>query len=563
MDLIHEVFRLSPELALFLSLAVGTWIGKFKLGAFQLGGVAGALLIAVLISQVGITIDSGIKNVLFAVFIYAVGFESGPKFFSSLGRRTLREIALALVLVVSSLATLVVMAKIFVLDKGIAAGIAAGALTQSAIIGTASAAIAKLNLDPAQLQQMQGNVAVGYAVTYIFGSLGAIIICVNILPKIMGRSIREDAIKAEQELMHGAIILAPGQMPALPELVGRVFLAGPAAGRSVAQIEALANPLFPVTVERIKRGDKVIAVTPDMPLNDNDVLLLVGRRKGIVALASSLGKELDAEDGPEMTMKTSEVLLTNPALTGKRVDELRNQISGDVRHGIYVTALKRGETVLPFKDDSVVERNDVVTLYGSEQDIQRAVTLAGPVLLKSPKTDLMFHGFGLAFGLLLGLLVLRIGSVPLTLGSGGGALLSGLLFGWYQARKPLTGNMPLPASGLLRDLGLAGFVAVVGLQSGLQAVETVRNNGISIFLIGIVVTVVPLMITLFIGRYLLRYDNTAIFAGALSGTRSANPAFGEILDKAGNAIPTAPFAVTYGLANVFLTLLGPLIVALV
>lgn len=563
MDLLHELFRLSPELALFLSLAIGTWIGKFKLGAFQLGGVAGALLIAVIISQVGVTIDSGIKNVLFAVFIYAVGFESGPKFFSSLGRRTLREIALALILVVTSLATLLVMARLFSLDKGIAAGIAAGALTQSAIIGTASAAIAKLNLDPAQLQQMQGNVAVGYAVTYIFGSLGAIIICVNILPKIMGRSIREDAIKAELEQMRGAPVLAPGQQPALPGLVGRVFLAGPAAGKRVAEVEAGADPHFPVTVERLKRDDKVIAVTPEMQLNENDALLLVGRRKGIIALAASLGKELDAAEGPEMTMQTTEVLLTNPALVGKRIDALRKEISGDVRHGIYIATLKRGDLPVPVTDDTVIQHNDVVTLYGSEQDIQRAAALAGPVLIKSLKTDLMFHGLGLSFGLLIGLLVLRIGSVPLTLGSGGGALLSGLLFGWYQARKPLGGNMPLAASGLLRDLGLAGFVAVVGLQSGLQTVETVRQNGLSIFLIGIVVTVVPLMLTLLIGRYLLRYDNTAIFAGALSGTRSANPAFGEILDKAGNAIPTAPFAVTYGLANVFLTLLGPLIVALV
>ncbi|WP_342754073.1 aspartate-alanine antiporter [Pantoea sp. MBD-2R] len=563
MNWLHEIFRLSPELALFLSLAVGTWIGQFKLGAFQLGGVAGALLVSVLISQVGVTIDSGIKNVLFALFIYAVGFESGPKFFSSLGRRTLREIALALILVVSSLITIVAMAKFFALDKGIAAGIAAGALTQSAIIGTASAAISKLSLDPAQLQQMQGNVAVGYAVTYIFGSLGAIIICVNILPKIMGRTIRDDAVKAELELLHGASLLAPGQEPALPELVGRVFLAGPAAGKTVAAVESAADPLYPVTLERIKRRGEVIAVTPEMRLNDTDVLLLVGRRKGVIALASLLGKELEAEEGPEMVMQTSEALLTNPVFIGKRIDELRQQISVDVRHGVFVTALKRGEVLLPFKDDTVIQQNDIVTLYGSEQDVQRAVALAGPLLIKSPKSDLMFHGLGLSFGLILGLLVVRIGAVPLTLGSGGGALLAGLIFGWYQARKPLSGNMPTPASGLLRDLGLAGFVAVVGLQSGLQAVQTVMSNGISIFLIGVVVTVVPLMITLLIGRYVLRYDNVAIFAGALSGTRSANPAFGEILDKAGNSVPTAPFAVTYGLANVFLTLLGPLIVALV
>ena len=408
-----------------------------------------------------------------------------------------------------------------------------------------------------------GNVAVGYAVTYIFGSLGAIIICVNILPKIMGRTIREDAIKAELEMMQGAPVLAAGQQPALPGLVGRVFLAGPASGKTVAQIEATADPLFPVTLERLKRKDKVISVTPDMQLTDSDVLLLVGRRKGIISLAPSLGRELDADEGPEMIMQSSEVLLTNPALTGKSIGQLRHQISREARHGVFVTTLRRGDTLLPFRDDTVIQHNDVVTLYGSEQDIQRAVALAGPPLIKSPKTDLMFHGFGLSVGLIFGLLVVHIGAVPLTLGSGGGALLSGLLFGWYQARKPLTGNMPLPASGLLRDLGLAGFVAVVGLQSGLQAVDTVRHNGISIFLIGIVVTVVPLMITLFIGRYILRYDNTAVFAGALAGTRSANPAFGEILDKAGNAIPTAPFAVTYGLANVFLTLLGPLIVALV
>ncbi|QKJ85190.1 aspartate-alanine antiporter [Paramixta manurensis] len=563
MNWLHEIFRLSPELALFLSLAIGTWVGQFRLGAFQLGGVAGALLIAVLISQVGVTIDSGIKNVLFALFIYAVGFDSGPKFFSSLGRKTLREVALALVLVCSSLLTLVIMAKAFSLDKGITAGIAAGALTQSAIIGTASAAISKLNLDPAQIQQMQGNVAVGYAVTYIFGSLGAIIICVNILPKIMGRSIRDDALKAELELLQGAPLLAAGQAPALPGIVGRVFLAGPAEGQRVEELEALADPASPVTLERLKRGDEVITVTPDLQLMKEDVLLLVGRRSGIIVLAAHLGKELAAEQGPDLVMQTSDALLANPAFIGKRIAELRTQLSPDVRHGIYVISLKRGETTLPIKDDTVIEHNDVVSLFGSEQDIQRAVALAGPPLVKSIKSDLLFHGLGISVGLLIGLIVVRLGAVPLTLGSGGGALLSGLLFGWYQARKPLKGNLPSAASALLRDLGLAGFVAVVGLQSGLQAVETVRTNGLSVFLIGVVVTVVPLMVTLFIGRYLLRYDNTAIFAGALSGTRSANPAFGEILDKAGNAIPTASFAVTYGLANVFLTLLGPLIVALV
>lgn len=187
--------------------------------------------------------------------------------------------------------------------------------------------------------------------------------------------------------------------------------------------------------------------------------------------------------------------------------------------------------------------------------------VVGTVLVASDKTDFVFHGVGLVVGLLIGLLVLRIGDVPLTLGSGGGALLSGLAFGWYRSRNLAIGNMPTAASTLLRDLGLAGFVAVVGLQSGHQAVTTIAQSGLSIFLIGVVVTILPMIITMLVGRYILHYDNTAIFAGALSGSRSANPAFGEVLDKAGNSIPTTPFAITYALANVFLTLLGPLVVA--
>jgi putative transport protein len=198
-----------------------------------------------------------------------------------------------------------------------------------------------------------------------------------------------------------------------------------------------------------------------------------------------------------------------------------------------------------------------------QEDLQRLASHVGPAIIPSDKTDFVFHGFGLVVGLLVGLLVLRIGSIPLTLGAGGGALLAGLAFGWYRSRHMTMGNLPSAASTLLRDLGLAGFVAVVGLQSGQQAVKTIIESGISIFLIGAVVTILPLIITMLVGRYVLRYDNTAVFAGALSGSRSANPAFGEILDKAGNSVPTTPFAITYALANVFLTLLGPLVVAFV
>lgn len=561
MTFVADIFRQSPEVALFLALAIGYWIGKFKFGKFQLGGVAGSLLAAVLISQFGVHIDNGVKAVLFALFIYAVGFESGPQFLRSLGRQSIREIVMAVVLAISGLATVIVFAKLFGLDKGIAAGIAAGGLTQSAIIGTASSAIEKLGLNADEAQKLQANVAIGYAVTYIFGSFGAIIMCVNVLPWFMGRSIRDDAIKAEVEMLQGARVYGAGEEPALPELVGRIYQVQAASGQTVSAIEGSATGGM-ITIERIKRGGKIIGVEPGLKLQSGDLILVVGRRLGVVGLEDRLGPESPGADGMELVVTTRDIAITGKEIVGHTVGQILAD-GRNLRHGIYVLAVTRGGTKVDLANDTVIEAGDVVTVHGVQEDLQRLASHVGPAIVPSDKTDFVFHGVGLVVGLLIGLLVLRIGSIPLTLGAGGGALLSGLAFGWYRSRHMTMGNMPTAASTLLRDLGLAGFVAVVGLQSGQQAIQTILHSGISIFLIGVVVTVVPLLITMLVGRYVLRYQNVAVFAGALAGSRSANPAFGEVLDKAGNAIPTAPFAITYALANVFLTLLGPLVVAFV
>jgi putative transport protein len=562
MEWLHELFKKSPEIALFLSLALGYYIGKIKFGKFQLGGVAGSLLVAVVVSQVGVQVDPGVKAVLFALFIYAVGYESGPQFFNSLGKQSIREIILAAVLAITGLITVVVMAKLFGLDKGLAAGVAAGGLTQSAIIGTAGDAIAKLGLAAEEVTRLQGNVAVGYAVTYVFGSFGAIIVCVNILPKLMGRSIKEDAVKAEAAMQAGVQVLGPGQQAAAPDLVGRIYQIAQGNKQTVREIET-ANPAVSITIERIKRQGQIIEVTPQLALETGDIVLVVGRREAMVGVAAQLGRELYAVEGMELTMQRKELVLTNKEYHNKTVGEIRSQTSHSVSHGIYVLQISRMGQILPMLPDTVVQLGDVITIYGSEQDVKRIAALVGYVIVPSVKTDFVYMGAGLVVGLLVGMLTAKIGSIPLTLGSGGGALLSGLLFGWYRAKRQTFGAMPSGAVQILKDLGLAGFVVVVGLSSGLQAVQTVKEHGFTIFGVGVVVTILPLILTMLIGKYVLRYDNTAIFAGALSGSRSANPAFGEVLDKAENSIPTVPFAITYALANVFLTLLGPLIVALV
>jgi len=562
MEWLHHLFGRSPEIALFLSLAVGYYVGKIQFGKFQLGGVAGSLLVAVLVSQVGVTVDPGVKSVLFALFIYAVGYESGPQFFNSLGRQSVREIILAAVLAITGLATVVIMAKLFGLDKGLAAGVAAGGLTQSAIIGTAGDAITKLGLAADEVKRLQGNVAVGYAVTYVFGSFGAILVCVNLLPRLMGRSIKEDAVRAEAAMQEGVQVLAPGQQAAVPDLVGRIYQIGEHPTLSIAQLEK-EHAEHGITIERLKRAGKIIEVTPQLALEAGDIVLVVGRRQAMIEVVPIFSKELHAVQGMELSMERRDIVLSNKEFHNRTVGDIRANTSSQVRHGIYVVQLMRMGKVLPMQEKTIVQTGDVVSVFGSEQDVKRVSSLIGYVIVPSAKTDFVYLGAGLVVGLLVGLLTARVGSIPLTLGSGGGALLSGLLFGWLRAKRQTFGAMPSGAVQILKDLGLAGFVVVVGLSSGLQAVQTVKQQGLTLFLVGVVVTILPLVLTMLIGRYILRYDNTAVFAGALSGSRSANPAFGEVLDKAENAIPTVPFAITYALANVFLTLLGPLIVALV
>ena len=559
MDWLRGILHQAPEIALFAALALGYGIGKLRFGSFQLGGVAGSLLAAVLISQVGVQIDSGIKAVLFALFIYAVGFESGPQFFRSLGRQSIKEILMAAVVAISGLVTVVVLARVFHLDKGLAAGLAAGGMTQSAIIGTAGSAIEKLGLAADEVQRMQANVAIGYAVTYIFGSFGAILLCVNVLQWLTGRKIHDDAIQAEQEMLKGVHVYGAGESPAAPDLVGRIFKVRQ-SGRTVAELEASA-PQGSVTIERIRRKNALVGVDPQLVLEAGDIVLLVGRRAAVVALGANIGDELQSAEDMDVVMVRRDVSITNSQYLNRSVKDILDSLTPEFKHGVYAVALTRSGSPLPITPTTLIVPGDVVTLFGTPQDVQNAAQSVGPILIPSDKTDFVFHGLGITVGLLIGLLVLRIGSIPITLGSGGGALLAGLLFGWWRSRKHTLGNMPTAASTLLRDLGLAGFVAMVGLQSGKQAVSTVMEQGLSLFLMGMVVTIVPLLIAMLFGKYVLRYENVAIFAGALSGARSANPAFGEVLDKAGNAIPTVPFAITYALANVFLTLLGPLVIA--
>src|SRR5271154_7086092 len=258
MKIVHELFKSEPLLALFITIALGYLVGKLKVGSFVLGGVAGTLLVGVVIGQLGINVNAGIKAIFFALFIYAVGFQGGPQFFHALNRRSLNQLVSAFVMCFTGLLCVLAAAWMFGLDRGMAAGLAAGGLTQSAIIGTAGDAIGKLGLSPDLIKTMQTNVAVGYAVCYIFGSLGPIIMVSWFLPIIMRWDIRAEAVKLANLLSGGHAELDPGQFNAVRQIATRIYEVTAISKAIGIAALAIDRQLSDASVEAVYREGKTL-----------------------------------------------------------------------------------------------------------------------------------------------------------------------------------------------------------------------------------------------------------------------------------------------------------------
>ncbi|MEM6580564.1 MAG: aspartate-alanine antiporter [Pseudomonadota bacterium] len=563
MDVLHKLFTAVPLLALFLTIALGYWAGKLRLGRFVLGGISGSLLVGVLIGQLGVDIDGGIKNVFFALFIYAVGFQGGPQFFRALNLKSLNQLLSAVVMCVMGLVCVIVAALLFNLDRGTAAGLAAGGLTQSAIIGTAGDAIARLDVSPELIKTMQTNIAVGYAVCYIFGSIGPIIMVTWFFPMIMRWDIREEAIKLATKMSGGHPQLEPGQFNAINPVDTRVYQVRPDCDYIGKTVEAIDDLLGDAVLQAVIRDDATLSVTDDTVVEAGDKIVITGLIGVMNSLIDTVGPEIEAPIGAELIEEQRVIILTNREADGKTLREIHDALDVQTRRGVYLTGVSRMGRDMAALPDLELHVGDELQFTGSPRDLNRVERDIGYKITAAAVTDFIFFGLGMSLGILLGMIHFSIDGIPVTIGTGGGCLLAGLLFGWLRSTRPRYAALPTGASNFLRDFGLAAFVAIVGLTAGPQALETVREYGLTLLLLGVAVTILPQIVTFFFSYYVLRIQNPIEALGCVVGGRSANPGFAALLDKAGNATPVVPFTVTYAVANVLLTLWGPLIVGII
>ncbi len=554
-------FNSVPIAVLFVTVGLGYLIGKLKVGPIQLGGVCGTLIVALLIGQTGCQMRGDLKEVAFALFIFAMGYSGGPQFFANLNRSSLRFLALPLIEAVLVLTIVLTAVPLFGLDAGTAAGLAAGAATESAVVGTAAEALKHLGLPDAEVQRMEANIATAYTLTYLVGLISIVFFTSQVAPALLRINLREASKALEAQL--GA---TPGDndeasVPTLPRLVGRAHVVKDVDGKRVADVEELLGGR--TVLSRILRNGEAVDATPDYVLATGDIVVVLGLRRFALRAGSVIGPEIQLPEAHADDLQLSElqIIVSKKTVNGHTVGELAKRPNARRARGVFLQSISRSGHVLPLTPATVVQYGDLVTLVGAEPELSEAGAALGSELRRSGVTDLVFLAFGILAGLMIGSLGARLWGIPVSLGSGGGALVSGLVCGWINAKRPSIGHMPAHAVQLLKDLGLAIFVACVGLSAGPDALSLIREHGAVLPLIGLLVSLGPACLSLWVGHKLLKIEGP-LLVGAIAGQHVSTPAISAILTASGSSVPLLGYTVTYAIANVLLPVLGPIIVSL-
>ncbi len=550
-----------PELAVFLAVGVGYILGDIKIAGIAFGPVTGSLLAGLAIGQFAEVPISGMaKSFLFLLFLFGIGYSVGPQFLQSLQRDGVRSLLLALVCTLTGLATAYAASRFLGLDPGYSAGLLSGGLTQSAAMGTATEAVNRLAIAEEQRALYVAHIAVADAVCYIFGIAGAIWFCSVGAPKLLGADLVADAkeIEAELGLDQGKRDVLSGyrmfemrafQLPSDAEVVG---LAVGEAERRYA-----ADRFF---ILRIRRGKEILRATEDLTLEAGDVVAISGRRKAMVErLGDRHAAEVEDAELLDVPMKVVEILLSERDMDGVTLAKVARE---PWARGLYLRDLRRGTQALPIGPRVKLARGDVLTLVGPEDAIDAAAPKFGPVIAPTTSTDFVVLGLAIFFGGLLGVLArVTIGGATIAIGTSVGALLAGLLVGHMRTRHPLFGRIPEGAVSLMTSLGLAAFVAMTGLHAGPVFIDALREVGIGLFFGGVAVTMVPLLVGLAFGRFVLGMKSVLLL-GALAGSLTMTAAMGAVQQRSKSSVAVLGYTPAYPIANILLTLWGTVIVIL-
>jgi putative transport protein len=564
--------RQYPEIAIFLILGLGYYFGKFTFRGIGLGSVTATLLAGVLVGQLGITIGTPLKATVFLMFLFAVGYGVGPQFVRGVAKDGLPQAIFSAVQCVLCLAVPVAICKFAGYDMGYSAGLYSGSQTISAAMGLSTDAINRLGLAPEDAKRLLDSMPIAYAVTYMFGTVGSALVIALLGPALL----RMDLVAAckDYEEKQGGTKELGGAGSAWHRWEVRAFQVRPGSmviGLPAAEVEALV-PDARIFVMRLRRRGVIEEANAFTVLQENDVVAVAGAREVLVdllgrakAAGSGAGvvappKEVDDPELLNVPIEGVDVYVTNKEVDGKTLAELAQSPAA---RGVFLRKITRGAvaTSIPILANTKIDRGDILNVVGRTQDTAAVTKLLGVPDRPTDVADVAFIGASITIGALIGALVLKVGGVPITLSTAGGALIAGLVAGWLRSVRPTFGRIPSSTVWFMNSVGLNIFIAVVGISAGPGFVNGLKTQGVGLFLWGALATTLPLVFGMLIAKYVFRFHD-ALTLGIVSGARTTTASLGLVCDRAKSQVPALGYTVTYAVGNTFLTIWGMVVIML-
>jgi len=555
-DWFVAILRERPEIAFFVVITLGYALGRLRIGSFTLGAVTGVLLAGVLVGELGIVLPGALKQVFFLLFLFSIGYRTGPQFFRGLKQDGLAQAALAAVFAFVALGVVYVVARVLGYEAGTAAGLLAGALTESATIGTAGDAINHLAIAEEARNHLANQIPVAFAVTYLVGVIMAAWFLAQLGPKILGVDLAAEC-RTYEEKQSGERkeLFAAWRMFEIRTF--RVNSNSIVAGRSIDDVERMIEGAR-IYVDRVRRDGKIEKPGLGFVLRAGDVICMAGRHEILIDHANKFGIEVPDRDLAQGAIDAVDVMVTQKKIDGMSLVELGHK---PFARSVFLRGLSRSGIAMPVMPATIVQRGDVLSIVGAPEATKVAIDAIGVADRVTDVTDMAFVGLGIVVGALVGIPAIRFGALEIGLSQSVGVLLGGLVFGWLRSVRPVFGRIPSPTLWLFESLGLTGFIAVVGLAAGPDFVRGLQESGLSLVFAAMAVVISALFATLMVGHFLFRM-HPGILLGACAGACTATPALAAVQEVAKSSVPTLGYGVSYAVGNVLLALWGTVIVFL-
>ncbi len=547
---IYELLRDNWLLLLFLVIGLGYLVGNIRIAGTPVGPTIGVLLAGLVFGHYQLTVSPAVGSFGFALFIFSVGIQAGPSFFSAFREDGPKYVALAVLVALSGFLLAWSVSRLLGFENGFDAGLLAGALTSTPTLAGAQDAIQSgLALIPAGMDEKKilENVGVGYALTYLIGTV-VIILVMRYLPRFLGLDLEA---MARSYAKQKGLLRQRGHGPTADTLpVIRAYRVGPeGVGKTLSQRKAELNQ--PGEALRVRRGNEFLEPTPDLEIREGDIISMIASLRVHQLAQEKMGAEVLDAELLNYRIDAHEIVVLSNYAVGKSLRELELPRS----HGCWANGLLRAGIELPVSDEVVLQKGDRLHVVGEEARLRKLAELIGYLEQEIEETDLVTFSFGIAAGVMLGLIVFKAGAVSIGLGTAGGLLVMGILIGYLSSLNPTFGRVPAAARFLLKELGLMLLMASIGLNAGGGIVEGLVSVGPAMVLSALLVAILPIAIGYLVGRKLLHL-NPALLLGSLTGAMTSTPALGVVTDAARSSVPAIGYAGTYTFANVLLTFAG-------